>query len=120
MGDGWMDFLSYHFYIYFKIKGYMLLCCQRSVLRRNGVCLDAIKILTPTPYSLQGVNQAPFLTRRYVLFVLKKIAPGSVAVVVPSLGTTRRGIARLYSRVSLAVCSHHIYLGPSLENSWEM
>ena len=37
--------------------------------------------------------------------VLKKgIAPVSVTVVVPSLGTTRRRIARLYSRVSLAVC----------------
>ena len=43
----------------------MLLCCQRSVLGRSRVYPDVIKIFTPTPYSLQGVRLAPFLTRRY-------------------------------------------------------
>jgi hypothetical protein len=43
----------------------VLLSCQRSVLGRSRVYPDAIKIFTPTPYSLQGVRLAPFLTRRY-------------------------------------------------------
>ena len=69
------EFLSYHFYIYFKIEGYVLLCYQRSVLGRSRVYPDVIKIFTPTPYSLQGVRLAPFLTRRYAGYRLVPAYP---------------------------------------------
>ena len=53
----------------------MLLCCQRSVLGRSRVYPDVIKIFTPTPYSLQGVKLAPFLTRRYAGYRLVPAYP---------------------------------------------
>ena len=60
-----MNFLSYHFYIYFKIEGYNAAVLSKECAWTEQGIPGCDKNLTPTPYSLQGVRLVPFLTQRY-------------------------------------------------------